>query len=103
MDSCFGYLTEKRIERLSDNSCKRISIDVSFSSLHKVMLVKGLNLNNCFLDMTLAVCVNTELHSKGQIISECPYGIIVWTKIPTKKISEISALASKERSNQKLY
>ena len=61
MDSCFGYLTEKRIERLSDNSCKRIIIDVSFSSLHKVMLVKGLNLNNCFIDMTLAVCVNTEL------------------------------------------
>ena len=63
MDSCFGYLTEERIERLSDNSCKRIIIDVSFSSLHKVMLVKGLNLNNCFIDMTLAVCVNTELHS----------------------------------------
>ena len=56
----YGDLTEKRIERLSDNSCKRIIIDVSFS-LHKVMLVKGLNLNNCFIDMTLAVCVNTEL------------------------------------------
>ena len=40
-------------------------------------------------------------HFKGQIISECPYEIIVWTKLPTKKISEISALASKERSNQK--
>ena len=39
--------------------------------------------------------------SKGQIISECPYEIIVWTKIPTKKISKISALASKERSKQK--
>ena len=24
--------------------------------------------------------------SKGQIISECPYEIIVWTKIPTKKL-----------------
>ena len=23
--------------------------------------------------------------SKGQIISECPYEIIVWTKIPMKK------------------
>ena len=33
--------------------------------------------------------------SKGPIISECPYEIIIWTKI-----SEISALASKERSNQ---
>ena len=37
---------------------------------------------------------------KGQIISECPYEIIVYPKI-AMKISEISALASKERSNQK--
>ena len=40
---------------------------------------------------------------KGQIISECPYEIIVYPKIATKKISEISALAYKERSNQKPY
>ena len=26
------------------------------------------------------------LNTKGQIISECPYEIIVWTKIATKKI-----------------
>ena len=37
---------------------------------------------------------------KGQIISECPYEIIVYSN---EKISEISALVSKERSNQKLY
>ena len=24
--------------------------------------------------------------AKGQIISECPYEIIVWTKMPTKKL-----------------
>ena len=42
---------------------------------------------------------NTKL--KGQIISKCPYAIIVYPKLATKKISEISALASKERSNQK--
>ena len=41
--------------------------------------------------------------NEGQIISECPYEIIISPKIPTKNISEISALASKERSNQKLY
>ena len=23
--------------------------------------------------------------SKGQLISKCPFGVIVWTKIPTKK------------------
>ena len=37
---------------------------------------------------------------KGQIISECPYEIIVSPIRLTKKNSEISALASKERSNQ---
>ena len=41
------------------------------------------------------------IFTKGQIISECPYEKIVSPKIPTK-ISEISALTSKERSNQKL-
>ena len=38
-------------------------MDTSSRSLHNVMLVKRLNLNNCFIDMTLAVRVNTELHS----------------------------------------
>ena len=38
---------------------------------------------------------------KGQIISECPYEIIVSPVRPNEKISEISALASKERSNKK--
>ena len=38
---------------------------------------------------------------KGQIISKCPYAIIVYPKIATKFFSEISALVSKERSNQK--
>ena len=42
---------------------------VSSRSLHNVMLQKGLNLNNCFIDMTLAVCVNTELQSSTAYIS----------------------------------
>ena len=25
-----------------------------------------------------------SFYSKGQLISKCPFGIIVWTKIPTK-------------------
>ena len=40
-------------------------------------------------------------HFKGQLISKCPFDVIVSTKIPTKKILRISALASKKRSNQK--
>ena len=39
--------------------------------------------------------------SKGQLISKCPFGVIVWTKIAMKIFSRISALASKKRSNQK--
>ena len=44
-------------------------MDVSSRSLHNVMLVKRLNLNNCFIDMTLAVCVNTELQRSSAYIS----------------------------------
>ena len=25
---------------------------------------------------------------KGQLISKCPFGVIVWTKIPTKKFDK---------------
>lgn len=33
------------------------------------MLEEGWNLNNCFIGMTLAVCVNTELLSSTAYIS----------------------------------
>ena len=26
--------------------------------------------------------------TKGQLISKCPFGVIVWTKIPTKKFDK---------------
>ena len=38
---------------------------------------------------------------KGQLISKCLFGVIVWTKKNSEIFSRISALASKERSNQK--
>ena len=28
------------------------------------------------------------ISSKGQLISKCPFGVIVWTKIPTKKFDK---------------
>jgi hypothetical protein len=59
--------------------------------------------NIALLNYVKRVNYSFHLIGKGQIISECPYEIIVCPKIATKKISEISALASKERSNQKLY
>ena len=40
--------------------------------------------------------------TKGQLISQCPFGVIVSTKMPTK-FPRIAALASKEKLNQKLY
>ena len=40
--------------------------------------------------------------TKGQLISKCPFGVIVWTKIATKKDWQISAyLTPKEWSNKK--
>ena len=41
------------------------------------------------------------LINKGQLFLECPFGVIVWTKIPTIFFLRISALASNTRSNQK--
>ena len=39
--------------------------------------------------------------TKGQLLSKCPYGVIVLTKIPTIFL-RIAVLASKKRLNQKL-
>ena len=30
----------------------------------------------------------TDMLAKGQLNSKCPFGVIVWTKIPTKKIDK---------------
>ena len=38
---------------------------------------------------------------KGQLISKCLFGVIVWTKKNNEIFSRISALASKNRSNLK--
>jgi hypothetical protein len=39
--------------------------------------------------------------SKGQLISKCPFGVIVWTKIPTKNMIN-SALEFEKWSNHKI-
>ena len=38
--------------------------------------------------------------AKGQLISKCPFSVIVWTKIPTNYL-KISTLVSKKWLNQK--
>ena len=44
-----------------------------------------------------------RVHAKGQIISKCPFGVIVWTKIPTKFIPGfLLNIASKKRSYKKI-
>ena len=40
--------------------------------------------------------------AKGQLISKFPFGVIVWTKIPTKKKLTISALEFEKWSNHKI-
>ena len=47
--------------------------------MQKFYLVKVLNTVNTSV-------INKQFMDKGQIISECPYEIIIWTKIPTKKL-----------------
>ena len=42
-----------------------------------------------------------QIHAKGQLISKCPFGVIVWTKIPMIFFSRISSLTSKKRSKLK--
>ena len=39
--------------------------------------------------------------AKGQLISKRPFGVIVWTKIPTKNLTN-SALESEKWSNYKI-
>ena len=46
-------------------------------------------------------CADNNQHSvttKGQLISKGLFGVIVWTKKPTKFFLRISALASKKRN-----
>ena len=32
--------------------------------------------------------LHSEKAPKGQLISKCPFGVIVWNKIPTKKFDQ---------------
>ena len=41
-------------------------------------------------------------HSKGQLISKCPFGVFKSPKKTNEIFSRISALASKKKSNQKI-
>ena len=83
----------------------RISDGFDFKSL---IFFTGLEDLLGFLDVkkqeTRLNCASKHgVSTKGQLISKRLLEKIIWTKIATKKFSEISALASKERSNQKLY
>ena len=56
---------------------------------------------NC-INTAVLISVKYRAIDKGQLISKCLFGAIVSTKKPTKfRTMEISALASKKRSNQK--
>ena len=35
-----------------------------------------------------ASVVRVWVHTKGQLISKCPFGVIVWTKIPRKNFRD---------------
>ena len=43
----------------------------------------------------------SQLLDKGKLILKCPFGVIIWTKIPTKNLT-ISALEFEKGSNHKI-
>ena len=55
--------------------------------------------------VSTCTCIFTQYlfssHTKGQIISKCPFGVLKSPKKTNEIFSRISALASKKRSNQK--
>ena len=104
----FNLLLQKRIpERLLwtwqfNNpiiTCHIVSIKANTFSVRSLAKLKDLmEWSFIKLDQFVLNFQNSKI-GKGQLISKCPFGVIVWTKIPTR----ISALASKKRLNQKLY
>ena len=46
-------------------------------------------------------CTTIFRGGKGQLTSKCPFGVIVWTKIPTKNLTN-SALEFEEWSNHEM-
>ena len=50
-----------------------------------------------FVKDSFQIAMETSLgvHTKGQLISKCPFGVIVWTKIPMKNLTN-SALEFKK-------
>ena len=81
----------------------------SLNNRHLVLALCGFDLHGLHLRNFLLVYVyvyvgfvmSCEKSPKCQLISKGLFGVIFWTKKPTKKKLRISALASKKSSNQK--
>ena len=58
------------------------------------------NFSEKWTQSKLCYVVGEETASKGQLISKCPFGVILWTKIPTKNLTN-SAKEPKKWWNQK--
>ena len=46
------------------------------------------------------ILIQESEHVKGQLISKCLFGVILWTKKTNEIFSRISALASKKRQKK---
>jgi hypothetical protein len=58
-------------------------------------LLKGGQLNYLMFDYLSEVTMSLMTAAKGQLILICPFGVIVWTKIPTKNLTNFCPRISK--------
>ena len=70
---------EKKL--VSHQKCNKYKIGIAFESFTQTVCNPIPKYN-----VYLPVC-NSCLSTVDQLISKCPFGVIVWTKIPTEKLT----------------
>ena len=56
-----------------------------------------ISFRNCLEKTTTDSIKNHNWTFKGQLISKCPFGVIVWTKIPTKTFAKFCPTYSRAK------
>jgi hypothetical protein len=61
-----------------------LSLQPEITILNRLYALAASNMNKNWVPKHL----HSSAKTKGQLISKCPFGVIVWTKIPTKKFDK---------------
>ena len=64
------------------------NVYVDYRTHNKVCVSDGVPDNGKNFVKAFRVCILRGSTAKGQLISECPFGVVAWTKIPTKKFDK---------------